>query len=127
MRSARRYFSPEPLLQNPKYVKNMAKSGMSVPTYAYGLNNPLRYFDQDGLEVQNNSPTWFNRRHESLATASGLIGKSEDEIVKLFGTPSRLDSQPRTYAYYPYPFVPVSQVKVFVQSGNVTGLKVFDD
>lgn len=71
--------------------------------------------------------TWFNRRHESLATASGLIGKHEEEIVKLFGVPSRVDDTPRAYVYYPYPFVPVSQVKVLVESGKVTGLKVLDD
>ena len=70
---------------------------------------------------------WFNRHHESLAAASGLVGKNEPEIVKLFGTPSRVDDSPRANIYYPYPFVPVSQVKVFVESGKVSGLKIFDD
>ena len=27
----------------------MAQSGMSVPTYSYAANNPLRYLDEDGL------------------------------------------------------------------------------
>lgn len=27
----------------------MAQGGLSVPTYAYGLNNPLRYADKNGL------------------------------------------------------------------------------
>lgn len=71
--------------------------------------------------------SWFNRHHESLATTTGLIGKNEDEIVRLFGTPSRIDEAPRAYVYYPYPFVPVSQVKVFVDAGKVSGVKVFDD
>lgn len=44
-----RYLSPEPLLQNPRWVKRMAKRGYSTPTYAYALNNPIRYTDRDGL------------------------------------------------------------------------------
>lgn len=47
-----RYLSPEPLLQSPRYVKKMAKRGMSVPTYAYAANNPLRYGDSTGLETE---------------------------------------------------------------------------
>ncbi len=71
--------------------------------------------------------SWFNNHHEAVATQSGLVGKSESEIVKLFGPPSRIDDQPRAYVYYPYPHIPVSQVKVFVEAGKVTGLKLFDD
>jgi hypothetical protein len=38
----------------------MAQSGLSVPTYAYALNNPLRYVDRSGLDVTNNTdrPLW---------------------------------------------------------------------
>ena len=49
-----RYLSPEPLLQSPRYVKRMAKRGMSVPTYAYAANNPLRYTDADGRALRVN-------------------------------------------------------------------------
>ena len=45
-----RYLSPEPLLQSPAYVRRMAQTGMSVPTYAYAANNPLRHIDPTGLE-----------------------------------------------------------------------------
>lgn len=44
-----RYLSPEPLLHSPAYVRLLAQSGMSVPTYAYAANNPLRYTDSAGL------------------------------------------------------------------------------
>ena len=46
-----RYLSPEPLLQSPNYVRMMAQSGHSVPTYAYALNNPIGYVDRDGRFV----------------------------------------------------------------------------
>lgn len=49
-----RYLSPEPLLQDPAYVSAMAERGMSVPTYAYALNNPQRYVDPDGR-----NPLWL--------------------------------------------------------------------
>jgi hypothetical protein len=42
------YLSPEPLLQSPSYLKGMAEKGMSVPTYAYAANNPIKYTDPDG-------------------------------------------------------------------------------
>ena len=44
---------------------------------------------------------WFNARHKAEATRMALIGKSESEIVKVFGKPSRVDDAPRAYAYYP--------------------------
>jgi hypothetical protein len=37
------------MLQNPNWVKQMAMQGLSAPTYAYALNNPLKYTDSTGL------------------------------------------------------------------------------
>lgn len=39
------WISPEPMLQDPNFVKSM---GLPTPTYAYALNNPVRYVDSDG-------------------------------------------------------------------------------
>jgi len=50
------YLSPEPLLQSPTYAKMMAQLGQSTPTYAYALNNPLRYTDEDGLSPNHSMP-----------------------------------------------------------------------
>jgi hypothetical protein len=44
-----RYLSPEPLLQDPNWVRDEAQDGFSTPTYAYARNNPLRYTDPTGL------------------------------------------------------------------------------
>lgn len=63
------YFSPEPLLQSPRYVKAMAKSGMSVPTYAYAANNPLKYTDPNGLDLH---VAWSNYLFYDDATIAKL-------------------------------------------------------
>ena len=50
-----RYLQPEPLLQDPEYVKSMALGGHSVPAYAYANNNPLNFVDPDGERVRVSS------------------------------------------------------------------------
>lgn len=50
--SERRYLSPEPLLQNPNWVRAEASEGFISPTYSYARNNPVRYTDSTGLYAQ---------------------------------------------------------------------------
>jgi RHS repeat-associated protein len=45
------WMAPEPLSRSPSYVAGSAFRAISVPTYAYALNNPLRYVDSSGLWV----------------------------------------------------------------------------
>ncbi len=71
--------------------------------------------------------SWYNRSHLERARNASLVGRSEVEVTRLFGIPSKVQQHPRAYAYYPYPFLPVSQVKVFCENGMVTGVKLFDD
>ena len=44
-----RYLSPEPMLQDPKWVGEELQSGHQVPVYAYAGNNPIAYSDPTGL------------------------------------------------------------------------------
>ena len=44
-----RYLSSEPLAKSPGYMAAMGGAGMSVPSYSYALNDPLRFIDSSGL------------------------------------------------------------------------------
>ena len=43
------YLSPEPLLQDPEWVRDELRSGHQVPVYAYARNNPIANVDRNGL------------------------------------------------------------------------------
>jgi len=49
--SAGRYLEAEPLLRVPAYPNMMVHAGTSVSTYAYALNNPLYFVDENGFFV----------------------------------------------------------------------------
>jgi RHS repeat-associated protein len=51
-----RYLQPEPLIQRPEAIASAATIGTVLLAFAYAANNPLRYVDANGLEVQNLSP-----------------------------------------------------------------------
>jgi hypothetical protein len=44
-----RYLSPEPLLQDPSWVRNELEDGHQAPAYSYARNNPVSYSDPTGL------------------------------------------------------------------------------
>ena len=43
------YLSPEPMLQEPGWLRSEARDGFSTPTYAYARNNPISTIDDNGL------------------------------------------------------------------------------
>ncbi|MBI5481879.1 MAG: RHS domain-containing protein [Deltaproteobacteria bacterium] len=46
-----RYLALEPMLVRPGFARSMAAKGLSPPSYAYALNNPVSYVDPDGLRA----------------------------------------------------------------------------
>ncbi|MEQ1737573.1 MAG: RHS repeat-associated core domain-containing protein, partial [Rhodoglobus sp.] len=73
-----RYLSPEPMLQRPGYVKARAGYGMTMATYAYANNNPIRYTDRTGLfttdyssEGQCATYYWAALRAQQMAGCDG--------------------------------------------------------
>lgn len=45
------FTGPEPFLQDPRFAALMAQQGLTTPTYAYAVNNPINYTDPDGRFV----------------------------------------------------------------------------
>lgn len=77
-----RYLSPEPRLQDPRWVARQAALGTSVAVYAYARNNPVRYVDPTGLDVQNNSSNgvWIVGEHGEqyyLAPGDTFYGRQD--------------------------------------------------
>jgi hypothetical protein len=54
------------MLQSGDYLSSMAHDGLSVPTYAYALNNPLRYSDQTGLGAEEWGPQGIRQAGEAV-------------------------------------------------------------
>lgn len=45
----RGYLSPEPMLQDPEWVRSELEDGHQVPAYSYARNNPVTTTDPTGL------------------------------------------------------------------------------
>jgi hypothetical protein len=52
----RKYLAPEPMLQDPAWVRDELREGFMVPAYAYARNNPLANVDVDGLRTTLRPP-----------------------------------------------------------------------
>ncbi len=53
-----RYLSPEPMLQDARWVLGEAESGHVVSVYGYARNNPVKDTDPDGLWPRGELPPW---------------------------------------------------------------------
>lgn len=76
----RRYLSPEPLLQEPRYVQGMARRGLPIPSYAYAGNSPLSYVDPDGRDLH---VAWSNYVFFDAPTIAKL-----ERVVASLNSPS---------------------------------------
>lgn len=74
-----RYLQSEPKLQRPAYLRAMMRRGLGVAVYGYGANNPLAFFDPDGLELRI---AWQTRFWYSLLSPKALR-RLEDAMVML--------------------------------------------
>jgi RHS repeat-associated protein len=51
--SSGRYLQSEPLLQEASFAKMRAEDGQGVPAYDYASNNPIAFYDDNGLHDTN--------------------------------------------------------------------------
>lgn len=73
-----RYLQPEPMLQvRPRFPTITARRGKNALSYAYALNNPMRFMDANGLYVTVvNAPVDFNNLDPSCMVSGGLSAKT---------------------------------------------------
>lgn len=62
-------------------MKAEAQAGFSTPTYAYARNNPVRYFDDDGLKAKSCKERCKERKIDRLMRCD-LAGRPLDECAK---------------------------------------------
>jgi RHS repeat-associated protein len=75
------WLSPEPMLQDPKWVRRESERGFSAPTYAYARNNSIRYTDPTGLCVSTYD-CCMQRNPGNPAACGGFAGPKPFELPK---------------------------------------------
>ncbi|WP_075303175.1 RHS repeat-associated core domain-containing protein [Stigmatella aurantiaca] len=68
-----RYLQAEPLLHQPWYIVTAIGRALRVPTYAYALNDPLGFVDENGLQAVDSMTAICARNpaYCNLLTAGG--------------------------------------------------------
>lgn len=68
------YLSPEPLLQDPNWVRRELKAGHQVLPYGYARNNPARYVDADRFPTLSQAAieAWLLLQQGGAAVANGV-------------------------------------------------------
>jgi hypothetical protein len=98
------YLSPEPLLQDPHFTLFGALQGRSYPTYAYALNNPLRYVDASGLDPGDAFDTpdqaaidaldYLKKKHKKRYKKVEFCSRIYQSGTKFYSTPFGTDDDP---------------------------------
>lgn len=107
------YLSPEPLLQNPWWVRRELKAGHQVLPYGYARNNPVRYVDPSGrfpTLSQAAIEAWLLLQQGGAAVANGvrsggaaLAGAAGSLGWSIVLTPSSLGDGTPQYSWQPAP------------------------
>jgi hypothetical protein len=87
---------------------------------------------------------WYIRHRQALIPRTGLIGRSDAEVERVLGRPTRIDDVPapsivhadgrvtllrrpyRRFTYAPYSWLPFNHLVVFSEDGIVTSFRVRD-
>lgn len=98
------FTGPEPFLQDPRFAALMAQRGLTTPTYAYAVNNPIKYTDPDGRFVLPLIPLAVKIGAAALAGAGIGFGLGfASSRFDPFGSPANEDVAPAKVIPLPFP------------------------
>ena len=90
-----RYLQPEPMMQEPEFIRGRASVGTSTNAYAYASNNPLAFVDPNGLH--DTAGCMFGGSCGQCMTQANSVTDSKLKACvksKCYGKDTKLDCSP---------------------------------